>query len=153
MLIIICFFVLPVIMFVGVGISASLAEHELYNDYKKEADVLITYDEFLRYENMAPNKWVRLFASVEYIVEKGKHYKICFTSIKDWREYRKHINDRKENEKTRIFLTSVKKDIESYIATINEETQTELDKIKERIPKTEDGKQDIDEFFNKIKLQ
>lgn len=126
-------------------------EYSKYKGQRKEADVLITYDEFIKYENMAPKRWEIIYCDkIKYTTNKCERLIVNFKTFRDWCTYKIHKEDRKKNQMSCIFLNSIKEDIETYLANINKETKKELEKIQERIPKTEEGKQDIDEFYKKI---
>lgn len=144
-------FVSMLILIVIVAIISLCCHYGLYREQRKEADVLITYDEFIKYENMAPKRWERAYGDkIRYYTNKYKMLTVNFKTFRDWCTYKIHKDDRKKNQMSRIFLNSVKKDIETYLANIEIETKKELEKIQKRMPKTEEGKQDIDEFYKKI---
>ena len=139
------------IFVVIVAIISLCCHYGLYKERRKEADVLITYDEFIKYENMAPKRWKRVYDDkIEYTTNKYKILTVNFKTFRDWCTYKIHKDDRKKNQMSCIFLNSIKEDIETYLANIEIETKKELEKIQERIPKTEEGKQDIDELYKKI---
>lgn len=142
----------PMLIFIVICAIISLCcNYSIYREQRKEANVLITYDEFIKYENMAPKRWERVYDDkIEYTTNKHKILTVNFKTFRDWCTYKIHKNDRKNNQMSCIFLNSIKEDIETYLANIEIETKKELEKIQERIPKTEEGKQDIDELYKKI---
>ena len=141
-------FVSMLILIVILAIISLCCNYASYKEQRKGADVLITYDEFIKYENMAPKRWERTYDDeIRYTTDEYERLIVDFKTFRDWCTYKIHKDDRKKNQMSLIFLNSVKKDIETYLANIEIETKKELEKIQERIPKTEEGKQDIDKFF------
>lgn len=149
---------LVIIIGVAVVVTTSAVVYDyysFYDEYDKKrkllADVLLTCEEVIRYSQMAPNNWFLNWGNSNNMLLKyqshGKMYSICFTTYREWKKYKKYYKNYKVNQNKYEFLNSVKKDIESYLTTINNETAKEIEKINEFIPKTEEGKQNIDKLF------
>lgn len=115
--------------------------------FNNNAVVLVTYDEFVRYYMVCPEKWGLFGNQAKYYVGNYTNYKIGFKTFKDYQMYQDNISNLRLNEKREKFLKYIKQDIETYLEKTHQEVQQEIENIKLTMQKTAEGNQDIDATF------
>lgn len=115
-------------------------------EFTNEVDFRIPLKQFRQYYKVDPKKW----QLHDFYVTYDSKYDIGFSFFGKIQYFFSLKKMKQENIKIE-FLQDLQEDLAERVGEIRRNTQAELEKIRESIPKTESGTQDIERFFEVMK--